>query len=52
VATTRDRKPINPETRAEDERLREELRKADISKLKRLMKPLIVQSFVKHKPIK
>jgi SNF2 family DNA or RNA helicase len=43
VATTRERKPITEETRAEDERLRDELRKADIGKLKRLMKPLIVR---------
>jgi hypothetical protein len=41
VATTHERKPISEKTRAEDERLREELRKADIGKLKRLMKPLI-----------
>jgi hypothetical protein len=52
VATTRERKPISEETRAEDERLRKELRRADIGKLKRLMKPLIVQPKVKprHKP--
>jgi hypothetical protein len=37
------RKRISEETRAEDERLRKELRTADISKLKRLMKPLIVK---------
>jgi hypothetical protein len=43
VATTRERKPISEKTRAEDERLREELRNADISKLKRLMKPFIVK---------
>jgi hypothetical protein len=41
VATTRAHKPISEKTRAEDERLREELRHADIDKLKRLMKPLI-----------
>jgi hypothetical protein len=41
VATTREHKPISEKTRAEDERLREELRHADIDKLKRLMKPLI-----------
>jgi hypothetical protein len=41
VATTRERKPISEKTRAEDEKLREELRNADIGKLKRLMQPLI-----------
>jgi hypothetical protein len=41
VATTRKRKPISENTRAEDERLREELRHADIDKLKELMRPLI-----------
>jgi hypothetical protein len=41
VATTRERKPISEKTRAADEKLREELRHADLDKLKRLMKPLI-----------
>jgi hypothetical protein len=41
VATTRERKPISEKTRAEDERLRKDLRNADIGKLKRLMKPLV-----------
>jgi len=44
VATTRERKPISEKTRAEDERLREELRNADIGKLKKLMAPLIERS--------
>jgi len=43
VASTRVRESISEKTRAEDERLREELRNADIGKLKRLMKPLIEQ---------
>jgi hypothetical protein len=41
VATTRERRPISEKTRAADEKIREELRHADIDKLKRLMKPLI-----------
>jgi hypothetical protein len=41
VATTRVHKSISEKTRAEDERLREELRHADIGKLKKLMAPLI-----------
>jgi hypothetical protein len=45
---TRERKPVSEKTRAEDERLREELRNADISKLKRLMKPLIVPKKQNH----
>jgi len=43
VATTRVRKSISEKTRAEDERLRGELRNAGIGKLKRLMKPLVEQ---------
>lgn len=35
------RKSISEKTRAEDERLREELRNADIGKLKRALKPLM-----------
>jgi hypothetical protein len=42
VATKRKaRKGITEKTRQADERLREELRNADIGKLKRLMTPLI-----------
>jgi hypothetical protein len=44
VATTRERRPIRPiteETRAEDEKLREKLRNADISKFKRTFKQLL-----------
>jgi hypothetical protein len=41
VASTRARKSITEKTRAEDDRLREELRHADIGKLKKLMAPLI-----------
>jgi hypothetical protein len=52
VATTRERKPISEKTRAEDERLREELRHADIDKLKRLMKPLIEKKEPENKPQK
>jgi hypothetical protein len=33
--------PISEETRQEDERLREELRKADPEKFKKLLKPLM-----------
>ncbi len=35
--------PISEETRQEDERLREELRKADPEKFKKLLKPLMVK---------
>jgi len=35
---------LKDETRREDERLREELRHADIGKLKKLMTPLIERS--------
>jgi hypothetical protein len=41
VATIRVRKSISEKTRAEDERLREDLQNADIGKLKTLMAPLI-----------
>jgi hypothetical protein len=41
VASTRARKSITAKTRAEDDRLREMLRHADIGKLKKLMAPLI-----------
>jgi hypothetical protein len=41
VATTGKRKPISAETRAEDERLREELRNADIGKFKQTLKRLM-----------
>jgi len=41
VASTRARKSITAKTRAEDDRLRELLRHADIAKLKKLMAPLI-----------
>jgi hypothetical protein len=41
VASTRARKSITAKTRAEDDRLREKLRHADIGKLKKLMAPLI-----------
>jgi hypothetical protein len=41
VASTRARKSITAKTRAEDDRLREMLRHADIGKLKKLMSPLI-----------
>jgi hypothetical protein len=36
--------PISQKTRDADEKLREELRNADIGKLKRLMQPLIEKS--------
>jgi hypothetical protein len=41
VASTRARKSITAKTRAEDDRLTELLRHADIAKLKKLMAPLI-----------
>jgi hypothetical protein len=41
VTSTRARKSITAKTRAEDDRLREMLRHADIGKLKKLMTPLI-----------
>jgi hypothetical protein len=41
VASTRARKSISEKTRAEDEKLREQLRKADIGKLKRALKSLM-----------
>jgi hypothetical protein len=41
VASIRARKSITEKTRAEDDRLREKLRHADIGKLKKLMAPLI-----------
>lgn len=41
MASTRARKSITAKTRAEDDRLREMLRHADIGKLKKLMAPLI-----------
>jgi len=41
VATTRARKSISEKTRIEDERLREELRNADIDKFKRALKSLM-----------
>jgi len=41
VASTRARKSITAKTRAEDDRLREMLKHADIGKLKKLMTPLI-----------
>jgi hypothetical protein len=41
VASTRARKSITAKTRAEDDRLREALKHADIGKLKKLMAPLI-----------
>jgi hypothetical protein len=41
VASTRARKSITAKTRAEDDRLREMLKHADIGKLKKLMAPLI-----------
>jgi hypothetical protein len=43
VASTRARKSITAKTRAEDDRLREALKHADINKLKKLMAPLIEQ---------
>jgi hypothetical protein len=44
VASTRARKSITAKTRAEDDRLREMLRHADIGKLKKLMAPLITST--------
>ena len=41
MASTRARKSITAKTRAEDDRLREMLKHADIGKLKKLMAPLI-----------
>jgi hypothetical protein len=41
VATTRARKPISEDTRVEDERLKEELRNADIGKFKKTLKRLM-----------
>jgi hypothetical protein len=38
VATIRKRNPISETTRAEDERLREELRHADLDKFAKLLK--------------
>ena len=55
MATTRERKPISEKTRAADEKLREELRNADIGKLKKLMAPLIEKGETpkgKKKPLK
>ncbi|MGA3229000.1 MAG: hypothetical protein ABSD51_03550 [Candidatus Binatus sp.] len=50
MASTRARKSITEKTRAEDDRLREELRHADIGKLKKLMAPLIEKRDVKENP--
>jgi len=44
VTSTRARKSITAKTRAEDDRLREMLKHADIGKLKKLMAPLIERS--------
>jgi hypothetical protein len=54
VASTRARKSITAKTRAEDDRLREMLKHADIGKLKKLMAPLIErrESQVEKKPSK
>jgi hypothetical protein len=41
VASTRARKSISEKTRAEDERLREELKRADIGKFKKKLKSLM-----------
>jgi hypothetical protein len=41
VATIQKRKPISEKTRAEDERLREELRHADLGKFAKLLKKAI-----------
>jgi hypothetical protein len=49
VATTRERKRISEKTRAEDERLREELRHADIEKFKQVIKPLFQRKEDKKK---
>jgi hypothetical protein len=50
VASTRVRKSITAKTRAEDDRLREMLKRADIGKLKKLMAPLIEQPIKIGKP--
>ena len=52
MASTRARKSITAKTRAEDDRLREMLKHADIGKLKKLMAPLIERGEQVEKPSK
>jgi hypothetical protein len=52
VASTRARKSITEKTRAEDDRLREALKHADIGKLKKLMTPLIERRDETSQPTK